>query len=410
VSKPSENVLLVPGEDGWEIWTGEAATGFTFQSATGLGRAGDIPNLPAGELIMLFPVKSLTALPMQAPGNDESLFPDLAAMHAERLGLRPDPMSGQLTDIFVVSGTAEQTCLLSVILRNPSDGDLPTRGPKEFDLSARALPLAGDALTVWREFGRWVFAISQGGNLVYCQATACTSPAPDHALVREIRLAMIQLSLQGIDLRPSRVVLWTAAAEAGPAALNGAFSAPVEVAPRPAPVLPATRSKLLPADVRAARREALRRRNTRAAAAAVALAYLGLTGWFGFGLWQDSSTTTRLKAQAAAAAPEGREYQEHIEKWAELANAIDLNYSPVDILSRVHRSIPINSGLRLRTAEINAGEIKLIGEAPQLPAVNQFNRNLKQNNDLARFEWQTPEPQQTNRGWEFVYTANLPQS
>jgi hypothetical protein len=410
VSKPTENVLLVPGEDGWEIWTGESASGFTFQSATGLGRAGDIPSLPPGDLTMLFPVRSLTALPMQAPGHDESLFPDLAAMHAERLGLRPDPMAGQLTDIFVVSAGTEHTCLLSVILRNPADGDLPVRGPKEFELSARALPLAGDSLYIWREFGRWVFAISQAGNLVYCQATACTSPAPDNSLVREIRLAMIQLSLQGIDLHPAIVVLWTSAPDAGPAALAGAFGVRVDVAPRPAPLLPATRSKLLPADVRAARREALQRRNTRAAIAAVALAYLGALGWFGFGLWQDASATKLLKAQAADAAPAGREYQEHIEKWDELANAIDLNYSPVDILMRVHRSIPINSGLRLRTAEINAGEIKLIGEAPQLPAVNQFNRNLKQNNDLARFEWQTPEPQQTNRGWEFVYTANLPQS
>ena len=80
----------------------------------------------------------------------------------------------------------------------------------------------------------------------------------------------------------------------------------------------------------------------------------------------------------------------------------------MDILSRVAACIPANSGLRLRTAEISATEIKLIGEAPQFQAVSTFSLNLDKNNDLAQFEWQTPEPNQTTRGWEFVYTGEVP--
>ena len=89
---------------------------------------------------MLFPVKSLTAVPMRVTSDDDALFPDLAALHAERLGLRPDPMAGQLTDVFVIARDAENTALLSVFLRSPDEGDLPTRGPKGFDISARAFP------------------------------------------------------------------------------------------------------------------------------------------------------------------------------------------------------------------------------------------------------------------------------
>src|SRR5690606_37142405 len=106
--------------------------------------------------------------------------------------------------------------------------------------------------------------------------------------------------------------------------------------------------------------------------AAVVLTYLGLIGWLGFGLWKDHSATKKLTQQADAAAPEGAAYALHIARWDELAHAIDIRNSPVDILSRIARCIPPGSQLRLRTAEISATEIKLIGEAPQPQAVNQF--------------------------------------
>jgi hypothetical protein len=124
---------------------------------------------------------------------------------------------------------------------------------------------------------------------------------------------------------------------------------------------------------------------------------------------EDISTETKdLNAQAEEAAPEGAEYATHIAKWDELAHAIDLTHSPVDILSRIADCIPPNSGLRLKAAEISATEIKLIGEAPQLQAVNTFSLKLTKHNELTNFSWQTPEPNQSTRGWEFVFTGQLP--
>jgi hypothetical protein len=317
-------------------------------------------------------------------------------------------MAGQLTDLFVIAREAENTALVSIQLRAPGEGEMPPRGPKSFDISARAYPLTGDALAVWKEFGRWVFALSHQGNLVYCQATSGTSAEPDEALAREIRLALIQLSMQGLEIEPARVALWTSSENPNAAALAAAFRAPVEISPRPAPALPVPLSKLLPADVRAARREAQRRQTIILGAAAVALIYLGIIGWFGYGLWKDSSETQNLLQQAAEAAPEGEAYAAHIAKWDELAQAIDLANSPVDILNRISACIPPNSGLRLKTADISATEIKLIGEAPQLQAVNTFSLNLGKNTDLANFKWQTPEPNQSTRGWEFVFSAEVP--
>ena len=248
MSKTIENVLLVPGESGWEIWTGESGALLTLHLATTHEQAQDLTEIPPGDLLLLFPVKAVTALPLRVSSEDESLFPDLAALHAERLGLRPDPMAGQLTDFFVVARESENTALVSVLLRPPTDGDLPPRGPKSFDISARAFPLTGEALAVWKEFGRWVFALFHQGNLVYCQATSVIASHPDEALAREIRLALIQLALQGLEIEPSRIVLWTHTADSDTAALSAAFQIPIEISVRPAPLMPQPLSKLLPAD------------------------------------------------------------------------------------------------------------------------------------------------------------------
>ena len=404
MSKASETILVVPGESGWEIWTGTAAAGFTLKTATTAQLPGEITDLPGGDLTLLFPVKAFTAIPMRVASDDEALFADLASLHAERIGIRTDPMAGQLTDLFIIAKEPENTALLSVFLRSPGEGDIPARTPKEFDLSARALVLAGDSLAVWKELGRWVFALSHQGNLAYCQATSISSASADDTLVREIRLALIQLSMQGIVIQPSKIFLWTAEPEASAALLTAGFRAAAEVAPRPAPVLPAVRSRLLPADVRAARKAARKKQSILLAVAAVALLYVGVLSWFGYGLWKDISRTKLLRAQAEEAAPDAAAYTTHTAKWDELA-LIRKENSPVEILYHISRCIPANTGLRLRTAEISAAEIKLIGEASQPGPVNQFSLNLGKSNELISFNWQKPSPQQSTRGWEFNFNA-----
>jgi hypothetical protein len=408
VSKTTDNVLLVPGESGWEIWTRQGEGAFSLASATATPLAGDLSGVPPGDITLLFPVKALTAVPMRVTSDDDALFPDLAALHAERLGLRPDPMAGQLTDVFVVAREGENTALLSVFLRPPADGELPVKGPKSFDISARSFPVTGDTLAIWKEFGRWVFAVFHQAKLVYCQATAVDSSQPDTSLAREIKLSLLQLGMQGLEVEPSRALVWSDSADLNSSALREILRIPVEIVPRPAPVLPSPLSKLLPADVRAARRSALRRRNITLGAAAALLAYLGIIGWFAHGLWKTTSETKSLLAQAEEAAPDAADFDLHVAKWEELAPAIDLTHSPVDILNRIASCIPPNSGLRLKTAEISASEIKLMGEAQQLQAVNTFSLRLSKHNELSNFTWQTPEPNQSTRGWEFVFTGEVP--
>lgn len=406
MAKNSTVHLLVPGESSWEIWSTSASEPAALISSHPVAKPFEIEKFPQGDLVYFFPVKALTAIPLHVNTGDTSLFPDLAATHAERLGLRPDPFAGQLTDIFPILVNSEESTFLSVILRNPQTEDLPLKSPSAFDISPRSLPAKGNTLALWRELGQWVFAIHQGGKLLYCQATTGSGPSPDSSIIREIRIAIAQLSMQGIETSPDQAVVWSSDPETAISALAQSVGIPTELALRPAPALPEAPSALLPADVRAARRAARKRQNVTAAIAAVALLYLGTIGYLGFQLWQTHATTQKLLAQVQQVAPEGEAYALHKAKWDELEHAISLNYNTVDILHRVARSIPPDSGLRLRTADISPTEIRLIGEAPQPQAVNQFSLNLTNNNDLLDFTWQMPEPKQSARGWEFVFTGS----
>lgn len=363
---------------------------------------------------MLFPVRGLHALPFKAPSADESLFDDLSAMHAERLGVRADPMAGQLTDTFVVTQTEEGAILLCVVLKSPGDGDLPPRGPKEFDLSARAFPVSGDAVAVWKEFERWVFAFYRQGRLLYSQATSSGADAPDVACLREIHLAMAQLSLQGLSIQPDKVLVWSPDGSGGDAgSLAEGLGVPAQVSARPDPVLPEPRSKLLPADVRAARRVQRSRQQRLAIAGACLLVYLGVAGWKGYGLWSKHRQIQDFEAQAEEIAPKSERdaYEEHKQLWSELELVVDLGKSPVELMSRIARAIPPNSGLRLKTAEISPGQIKLDGEATQAAPVSQFSVNLtRESYGLSDYQWDNAPPTNSSKGWTFQATGSQPDS
>jgi hypothetical protein len=406
LSKQQEMSLLVPGSRGWEIWKQSTTGGFVLQSADGPARASELTNLPGGHLAMLFPVRGFHALPFKASSADESLFDDLAAMHAERLGVRADPMAGQLSDTYLVTKEEESATLLGVVLKSPGEGDLPPRSPREFDLSARAYQVRGEAVAAWMEFGRWVFAFYRNGKLLYSQATSSGGSAPDAGCLQEIHLALGQMAIQGLQLKPEAVHVWSPEGDAGSAgSLATGFNVPVKVTPRPDPVMPEPRSKLLPADVRAARRVAKARQQKIVAGTLVGLAYVGVAGWFGYGLWKDKSQVKKLTAEANAIAPaaDRAAYEAHLATWSELDLVVDETKAPVDLMSRVAKAMPPNQAVRLKTAEINANEIKLTGEAQQAAPVSQFSVNLSRS--MPEFKWENPPPSNSNKGWTFTFSG-----
>ena len=406
MSKQAEWSMLVPGPLGWEIWKRQADGAFERSgSEDGPQILGELTGLPGGDLAMLFPVRAFHALPFRAASTDDELFEDLATMHAERLGVRADPMAGQLSDTFEVWKEEDSTVLLHAVLRKPAEGELPLRTPKEFDLSPRAYDVQGNALCVWKELGRWVFACYSSGKLLYCQGTASTTAAPDRDVLQEIRLAVGQLGMQGLKFEPSSIHIWPPEGELGEAGeLADAFRVTPQVSRRPDPRLPEHLSSLLPADVRAARAQRAQRNQRAALAAMAALAYLGVVGWLGYGHWQEARKLKKLSKEVAEAESGGAAVVgEHNARWEELGAVVDAKLNPLQIMNSIHAAIPKNTGLRLKTADLNvaAGEIQIIGNAPASAPVTTFYAALKRNPNLSWLEWDEEPPASGKQGWDF---------
>ena len=125
---------------------------------------------------MGFPVRQALAVPFKVQTDDDAMFEDLASMHLEKSGIRPEPDAGQLTDVFTAGYEDGQTTLLCVVISAPAADAMPMLPPNAFDISARFFPMAADAVTIWRELGRWVFAVNRGGYLAYFQSLSGVQP------------------------------------------------------------------------------------------------------------------------------------------------------------------------------------------------------------------------------------------
>jgi hypothetical protein len=423
-SKKKIDVLLLPGASGWETWTGNG-NGLALGVRSEAEQALDLESIPVGELTMAFPVRDVSALPFRTPTSDASLFPDMAEMHIERFGMRPPMEGGVLSDFFEAGRRGEDSLLVPVVLSPPPEGALPKRSPKSFDISARCLPIPANTVVIWRELGRWVFAMAGEDAPLHFQALASTDLDDDSG--REIRISLSQLLIQGVLERgPAEFIVWleeqqSPVSEAQLEAFSRGLGQPVEVRPKPDPFIPATPSKLLPADIRAERLTRRKRQQTRLLAAVAAVAYLSVIGWLGFRLYQVSSEARQADDAARGLGPEITSLQDHSDKWRELEPVVSTDHWPVEQLFRVAGCIPPNSGLRLKRAELSnqleigdsggatlRRSVNLQGEAKELQEVNAFDLNLKRRAELNSYRWSTPAPSETkDGGWGFNFVGTF---
>jgi len=408
-NKKGEITLLLPGSLGWEIWTGLRGQDFERQEISDSPYLNDVPGLQNRDIALFFPVREATVMPFIANTTDPTLFDDTALMHSERLGVRVDASAGQLMDTFLIEQHEQHSVLSTMVLRAPGEGELPSRSPKSFDYSPRAYAFAGHGLAVWKELGYWVFCLYQHSQMLYAQATSIDAEHPDDSLLREVKLALIQLQLQGMDIQIQQVHVWHPAGELGDAgALTQAFGVTAQVTNRPLPNLPAHASKLLPADVHAERRAQAKQRSIAVAALSFLVLLVGWVGWMGFDLWQQSSQTQKLKIQASAVEPEVQAFTLHQAKWRELGPLVDADQWPLETLHRISRCLPPTGGVRLRTAEISNQEVRIVGEAPMPGPIGQLNFAINKSDQLTRFKFRPSQPTNTPKGWEFTTVGEIP--
>lgn len=419
--KKGDQVLLFPGAEGWEIWRGSEE--LSLLKASGEREALAVEGVPSGNLTMAFPVRDVSAAPFVAATGDKEMFQDLADLHLERSGLRADQSAGSLSDCFTLRTSEEEAVLLPLVLSPPPEGGLPKRSPHAFDVSARCLPLPNNAVALWREFGRWAFAVSDSaGQAVYFQALP--GALFDHQLAREVALGTAQLSMQEVLPEPlSECLIWTGEGEIPPSQesldlLGNLLKLPVKQQSKPAPRLPERMSKLLPADIRAERVARQKAKQIKFAVAAAVIAYLGTVGFMAYRYFDAKERTAVAEKRAEATNPIAEEVANFNAKWDELQPVVENRYWPIEQYFNAYLAAP-KQGLRFQRAEMHneiqfqdGGRavlkrfISLTGESDDAAQAVQFGENLTKSDYFSAFEWDTGNPAPTNKGtWRFEYRA-----
>ena len=410
MSNKKNRHLLIPGSDGWEIWEGSAEGSFQRSLENGPLLASEIESVPSAGLVMGFPVRQALAVPFKVQTDDEAMFDDLATMHLEKSGIRPEEDAGRLTDCFLAGQQDGQTILLAVVLSAPEVSNLPLRAPSAFDISARLFPMDENAITLWRELGRWVFAISSHGQLTYFQALSGDRLSGD--TIRDVFLALTQLGLQGVNLELNQAVVWRSGSKSDPTngeikAFGDQLGAQVSVEPKPNPVVPESLSRIIPADARSEKRSHEKRQKRNILIAAILILYVGLASYFGYQYVELNTALNKQDYRMKDVRVQHGEIALFNADWQQLAPVVDSQRWPLQLLYRTATIIPPSQDLRFKVFEASRERIVIRGESADLKITSSYAEKIRR--ALKDYNWSLPpaeDDRKTNR-WMFSYEGNL---
>ena len=405
-AKKNEATICLPGEDGWEHWK-PAAGGYELADSVSVEEGGT-PAAFKEVQVYGFPVTSAFAVPVWASTADEDLLESVVDMQLEKLGMKPEAIAGKLIDYSVVDREENQTLILATVLEGAFSYELPPGGAKSFEASPALYYLPENQITLWKELGKIVAAVTRRDNLVYFQALTATKV--DATAVHELNCLMMQLGMQGVVEEIDGITLWTDECEDGiQQTLSDAFECRVHRERRPAPVLPLENSTLLPTEVALDRIEARKRQKIKQVLSLAALVYLAVAATFVALYAKDFLEVRNLQAEVDSK----QRYFDLVPKvqrmWGVAQQTMDVDGYPIEIFKRCVEPLAQMDQVRLDTFNITPQKVMITGFAQKANLAISYQQRVKEHPDLANFEWTTkpPTPDRRTKTARFEITGEL---
>jgi hypothetical protein len=392
--KTTEVTVAIPGEDGWQLWQRQNGT-FQMTDKHLLDEDGSVEPFRTASHYA-FPVVSAFAAPLWVATDDPVLTQSIVEMQLEKLGLRPDETNGRLLDHkLAVKGHGEavkpgepapiRNLVLATVLSSNYQHALPRHAPDFFEVSPRFFVLPGNHVTVWKELGRVVLAVTSNDQLVYFQSL--TAETIDEQAVREIKCLLMQLRMEGTIKEPSGVIVWTD--DITPELLIFARSTlgmDVDIEDKPRPVLPARGSKLVPAEVAIIRENEKRRKKIVNVLMAFAALYLIGVGAMAFDYFLKLREVRKHRNDLVSLSPQVEWIPELNRRWAAIEPAVDANQYPMELYYRSIKLLP-PKGVRFASYVQDQATITLSGEAINTAEANRYGGEIFKAEDLSDYKW-----------------------
>ncbi len=387
--------VLFPGENAWELWRGRAGEPLDlhhrFESSDlAAFQAVSRKDTSAARRVVGLPVHSVVALPMwvTVPGESENEIRQAAELQLERAGLRARNES-QGVDFSLI----EKENSRSLILAQGLTDHTPTLAEQsqlatDHIAAPFLLPLPPNHLTIWRELGRLVAAITRQGRVVFFDALS--APELDTTAIQEIHRMAAQLSLLDMLNTVEGIMLWTPEGDAQ--SIADATGLGVDRADRPGPVFAENlSSQLEPRSARIARQRTQQRDRSQktlkmigVGAGAVALVISAVLVWLN---WQRNV----LRNEVASLRPQAAQVEAMRERWASVAAAVDKDGFVLETLL-VIQSLPAAESVSLDKFDRRADRISIEGTAPSATQALRFLDALSGSDAFADYDWTFPQP------------------
>jgi hypothetical protein len=384
---PRRGAIFRPVASGWQKWQ-EGEGGVWAES----GAASELADLsPAAGSMIAVPVRRAFSLSVWVPGDDPSIFDDLVFTQLELRGLAGRSREGTSFAWQEIARENNDTLLQAVVLPSQLAPRYWHGEVTEYAVSPACLPLPPDTVTIWREEGAWVAAVTRGEKLLHFQPL--TEQSPDAAMALEVWMMLAPLEA-GRMLGPAiSALVYYEGAEPPPALdeWKNAGGLPVEARPLPPPVRPSRPLDCVPLPVRDAQTaktaSARRQRIALAAAAVYFLVVLGLAANTLRLHWQARSLQSEINRDADVVAAT----KDAMQRWNALDAALDPESYPLEVLYQTARLLPAE-GVQLTLFEMNLGRVIIQGEAKDFTAAQLYMDAVKKSKELSGYQWTAENP------------------
>lgn len=387
----SKRTLIFPAASPeWEVWRGTRAQMM-------LERRVQDPALAAVEAPGIgLPASELLLFALWLNTRDATLFEGLIRSQLEKRGLVSRSGSAPVFDYQIVTEDEGRTLVRVSLLPVNFPPSLALSQAQFYAAAGDLLPLPEHRMILWMERRQLILAVTRGDEMVYQQVLG-HGAVLTAAIVAEMGALRFALEAEGVMRKLVGITLWQSPEEpiTGGECL-AALGLPVEEAERPAPAVPrveraASRARLLPAPVQAARRaKARKERWTRYAAIAGAV-YVG----FVFLLW---AWQLQLKRKAAALGelvqadqPAAAMLERSAAAWRVLESAVDPRTYALEQFHQATAVLPA-VGMRFTAFELKGDTITIRGTARNAPEIYKYVEALRKHREMPSYYWRVTPP------------------
>lgn len=382
--KPSSELLL-PGATVWQGWTG--AAGSSCQAGGEFTAAGGSFSRESQRRVLALPATHFWVLPAWFKGEPEHLR-SMALLHQERMGVKTgdDETCVQVQSVATKDG-AHLTRILA-LKDEPVPMSDTTRLPDEVTHHALCYPLVQNGITIFRELGRLVVAITSGTQLVYC--TPLSSTRLDENALTELNNICLQLGFQGVLGRLESIVLWTDEGDTG--RIQRATGLTPYRCDMPAPTMPDRGSSaLMPEDLILERQRQAGSARTRFIALTVGAVLAAVVTLIATLTALALQERNMLRDKVAGIMPRASRVMDHKRAWFEAAPAVDPSVWPQQVLLDCMEP-ESSSEVSITHWEWTPEQMSLIGRMPTASLALEYTQALKTSDALARFGLDGPPP------------------